>query len=88
MKPCTRLAGDRKMSRMAGGTSTCETSMEKFVRPCRFACHTAIALAGAVVSNPMPKKTTCRSGFSAAILTASIGEYAIRTSPARRLHVE
>jgi hypothetical protein len=31
-------------------------------------------LAGAVVSNPMPKKTTRRSGFCSAILTASNGE--------------
>ena len=30
----------------------------------RSACTTAITLAGAVVSKPMAKKTTCRSGFS------------------------
>ena len=42
--------------------------------PCRWASCTAIALAGAVVSKPMPKNTTCLSGFSAAIRTASSGE--------------
>jgi hypothetical protein len=59
---------------MAGGTSTCETSMEKFFNPSRFAICTAIAFAGAVVSKPMPKNTTCLAGFSRAICTASRGE--------------
>ena len=44
-----------------------------------------MALAGAVVSNPIPKKTTCRSGFSLATLSASSGEYTTRTSPPRLL---
>ena len=35
---------------------------------------TAMALAGAVVSNPMPKKTTVFSGFSRAIFRESRGE--------------
>ena len=59
---------------MAGGTSTCETSIEKFLRPRRRACTTAMALAGAVVSKPMPKKTTSFSGLACASLTASSGE--------------
>ena len=33
-----------------------------------------MALAGAVVSNPMAKNTTCRSGFARASATASSGE--------------
>ncbi len=33
-----------------------------------------MALAGAVVSKPMAKNTTCRSGFAAARSTASSGE--------------
>ena len=37
-------------------------------------CHTAIELAGAVVSKPTAKKTTWRSGFCRAMATASIGE--------------
>ena len=56
---------------MAGGTSTCDTSIKKFVKPFRLAKCTAIALAGAVVSKPMPKKTTLRSGFCSAIRTLS-----------------
>ena len=40
-----------------------------------------MALAGAVVSKPMPKKTTCLSGFCSAMCTASNGEYTTRTSP-------
>ena len=54
---------------MAGGTHTCETSTEKLSSvPARRACSTLIALAGAVVSNPMAKKTTCLSGFCCAKL--------------------
>ena len=49
---------------MAGGTSTCETSTEKFFEPELLRPGTtAMALAGAVVSKPTAKKTTCRSGF-------------------------
>jgi len=50
MNPCTRLAGDSSSRRIAGGTRTWETSMEKLRRPSRLACKTAMALAGAVVS--------------------------------------
>ena len=66
--------GDSRIAVMAGGTRTWLTSTLKLSRPSRSACRTAIALAGAVVSNPMAKKTTCRSGFAAAIRTASSGE--------------
>ena len=54
----------------AGGTSTCEASSEKFLRPSRAACHTTAAFGGAVVSNPMPKKTTSRRGIFAGNLQA------------------
>ena len=74
MKPCTRFEGDPRISLTAGGTSTCDTSIEKLVRPRRRACQTAMALAGAVVSKPIPKKTTWRVGYSCASLTASSGE--------------
>ena len=73
-KPWTRLAGDDRMAAMAGGTSTCDTSKAKFVSPRRFACHTAVALAGAVVSKPTAKKTTTRSGFCSASRRQSSGE--------------
>ncbi len=59
---------------MAGGTVTCETSTLKFVMPSCFARHTAMALAGAVVSNPTAKNTTCLSGFFRASSSASSGE--------------
>ena len=59
---------------MTGGTRTCETSSEKLRMPSCFACHTAIAFAGAVVSKPMPKKTTFLSGLAFAIFRQSSGE--------------
>ena len=62
------------MAVIAGGTSTCETSTLKFVSPRFRASQTAMALGGAVVSKPMAKKTTWRSGLAAARLTASSGE--------------
>ena len=77
---CTRLSGDSRMAAMAGGTSTCDTSIEKLPRPCRRAWKTAIAFAGAVVSKPIPKKTTRRCGLSRAMRSASSGEYTTRTS--------
>jgi len=54
--------------------STCAASIEKFRSPSCLACQSAMALAGAVVSNPMPKNTTLRSGFCRASFTASMGE--------------
>ncbi len=73
-KACTRLPGDCKIAVMAGGVSTCETSTEKLVSPRLCAAATAMALAGAVVSNPIAKNTTARSGLAAASFTASRGE--------------
>ena len=66
---------------IAGGTSTCATSSAKFSIPSRCACWTAIAFAGAVVSNPTAKNTTVRSGLRRATSSASSGEYTTRTSP-------
>ncbi len=71
---CTRQVGDSMIAAIAGGTSTCETSSEKFSMPSRLAWWTVIALAGAVVSKPMPKKTTWRSRLSRARFSASSGE--------------
>ena len=74
-KPCTRLPGACRIAAIAGGTSTCETSIEKFVEPRASAPRqTAIAFAGAVVSKPMPKKTTCAVRVRARERTASSGE--------------
>jgi len=36
-KPCTRLVGASSSAHIAGGTSTCETSIEKFRIPSRWA---------------------------------------------------
>src|SRR5581483_3977228 len=80
MNPCTRLLDEASRARIAGGTRTCEASMEKFVNLSRLAWYTAIALAGAVVSNPTARNTTFLSGLHRAIFNASTGEYAIRTS--------
>ena len=62
------------MAVIIGGTSTCDTSTLKLVSRRLCAIQTAIALGGAVVSKPMAKKTTLRSGFAAARFTASSGE--------------
>ncbi len=70
----TRLDGDSSSAVIAGGTSTCDTSTLKLSMPRRAASATAIALAGAVVSKPTAKNTTCRPGFAIAILSASSGE--------------
>ena len=68
------MSGACRMAVITGGTSTCETSTLKFVSRRLRASQTAIALGGAVVSKPMAKKTTLRSGLAAARFTASSGE--------------
>src|SRR5262245_6509841 len=73
-KACTRFKGDWRMDAIEGGTRTWDTRIEKFLIPCCRACHAAIALAGAVVSNPIAKKTTFFDGFARAIFRQSIGE--------------
>ncbi len=73
-KPCTRLSGAWRMAVIIGGTRTCDTSTLKFVSRRLRAIQTAIALGGAVVSKPMAKNTTLRSGLAAARFTASSGE--------------
>ena len=65
------------------GTVTCETSRLKLFTPRSRARRTAMALAGAVVSNPTAKNTTSRSGWRRASSTASSGLYTTRTVPPR-----
>jgi hypothetical protein len=65
---------EERIAVIAGGTVTWETRMLKFFTPSSRARQTAIALAGAVVSNPTAKKTTCDSGDLMAISRASSGE--------------
>jgi hypothetical protein len=74
--PCTQFPGDARIASIAGGTSTWDASNEKLCSSCWSAWKTAMALAGAVLSNPTAKKTTSLEGFSLAILTASRGETA------------
>ncbi len=81
----TLFSGESRSAVIAGGTRTCDTSTLKLSMPRRAASATAIAFAGAVVSNPTAKNTTWRSGFARAILSASSGEYTIRTSAPRAL---
>src|SRR5579884_1978943 len=65
---------------MEGGTRTWDTSAEKLRMHWVCACHTAMALAGAVVSKPMAKKTTFLPGLARAIFRHSSGEFTIRIS--------
>ena len=61
------VARRRRIAASAGGTSTCDTSSEKLVTFSSRARQASMALAGAVVSKPMAKKTTCLSGLARAI---------------------
>ncbi len=65
---------------MADGVRTWLQKTEKLVSPCARAARTASAVGGVVVSKPMAKNTTCRSGVSAAIRTASAADTTMRTS--------
>ena len=69
---------------MAGGTRTCETNMEKLHRPSRRAWYTAMAFGAAVVSNPMPKNTTCFDGLARAILRALTSKARCQARPAAK----
>ncbi len=69
----TLFVGESSRAVIAGGTSTCDTSTLKLSMPRRAASATAMAFAGAVVSNPTAKNTTCLAGLASAILSASSG---------------
>ncbi len=79
-KPLHAILPATQNASIAGGTSTCDTSSEKFFSPICRACHASIAFAGAVVSNPIAKNTTCLSGCAA----QSSGNPAANTPPAHR----
>ena len=74
MKPSRRRSGDSSSARSGGTIVTWLQMQEKFVMPSAFARFSVSAVEGAVVSNPIAKKTTSRSGFSRAIRSASSGE--------------
>ena len=62
------------MALMAGMIVTWLQNTEKLSRSSWAARSRVIAVDGAVVSKPMAKKTTSRSGFCRAIRSASSGE--------------
>jgi hypothetical protein len=72
--PHCRTSGDSRMLAIADGVSTWQQSTEKFLRPSACACLMTTAVGGVVVSKPMAKKTTCRSGFCWAAASASAAE--------------
>lgn len=80
MKPSSRRSGESRIALIAGRIVTWLLKTEKFPMPWAAARSTVIAVDGAVVSNPIPMKTTRRSGFRWAIFSASRGEYTIRMS--------
>ena len=73
-KASTAQSGSASRARSAGGTSLWNESTQKFFSPCSRAMSTVAATVGAVVSNPMPRKTTVSPGLSAASFSASWAE--------------
>lgn len=59
---------------IAAGVSTWLQKTEKFFTPAAFAALRTTAVGGVVVSNPIAKKTTSRSGLAFASSSASMGE--------------
>ena len=82
-KPSIAKSSIASSARRAGSTDFSMESSVKFFSPRSFAARTAAAVPGAVVSNPMPRKTTCFPDSSSAMARASIGEYTMRTSAPR-----
>ena len=62
------------MARIAGMIVTWLANSEKLRIPSARARRSVTAVEGVVVSKPIAKNTTCRSGFSRAIFSASSGE--------------
>ena len=74
MKPSSRRSGDSSRARRGGTIVTWLHMHEKFWMPSARARLSVSAVDGAVVSKPIAKNTTSRSGFSLAIRSASSGE--------------
>ncbi len=73
-KPSSRRSGESSSARSGGTIVTWLHMQEKFRTPSAFARFSVSAVEGAVVSKPMAKNTTSRSGFCFAIRRASSGE--------------
>ena len=65
------VLGASRMARIADGVRTWLQKIEKFSSPFFAASFTAMAVGGVVVSKPMAKNTTSRSGNSSAMRMAS-----------------
>ena len=74
MNPSSRRSGDSSSALSGGTIVTWEHITEKFSTPSARARFNVSAVEGAVVSNPIAKNTTSRSGFCLAIRSASSGE--------------
>ena len=74
MKPSSRRSGDSSSARSGGTIVTWLQKQEKFPTPSARARLSVSAVDGAVVSNPIAKNTTSRSGACLAIRSASSGE--------------
>ena len=91
MKPSRRRSGESSSARSGGTIVTWLHMHEKFAMPSALARLSVSAVDGAVVSKPMAKKTTSRSGFSlarcAARRAASRPSARRRPAPWRRCSV-
>ena len=74
MKPDSRRSGDSRMALIGGTIVTWLQNTLKLRKPRSRARTSVTAVDGAVVSNPIAKNTTCLSGLSIAIFSASSGE--------------
>ncbi len=74
MKPSRRRSGESSSARSGGTIVTWLHMQLKFFSPSALARFRVSAVLGAVVSKPMAKNTTSRSGFERAIRSASSGE--------------
>ena len=72
--PRRRTSGDSRMLVIAAGVSTWLQTTLKFFSLSFAACWITSAVGGVVVSKPMAKNTTSRSGSACAIFSASAGE--------------
>jgi hypothetical protein len=74
MKASICVPGVSRIARSGGTIVTWFEKAEKLRTPAARARSSVIAVAGAVVSKPIAKKTTSRSGSACAIASASRGE--------------
>ena len=74
MNPESRKSGDSRMALIGGTIITWLQNTLKFFSPSSRARTSVTAVDGAVVSKPIAKNTTCLSGLSSAIFSASSGE--------------